>query len=127
MRKNHTRVRNKLLYMRSCLIDTAHLIIHIIDLTAAPYLTVDCLSYHFIVVLGNKCLNRHPVYRRFLNDAHIPDSYKAHMKRSGDRRCTQRQNVNIFLELFNFFFVRNSKPLLLINYQKPQILIFHIL
>ena len=43
------------------------------------------------------------------------------MKRSWNRRRRQRQDIDSFLHLLNFFLMSHPKPLLLINNQKTQI------
>ena len=49
------------------------------------------------------------------------------MKCSWNRGSRQRQHINIFFQLLDFLFMGNAKALLLINDQKPQISVFHIL
>ena len=76
------------------------------------------IMYRFIHDIS---LDRKPVHRRLLQDAHVTDSNQAHMKRSWNRRRRQRQDIDSFLHLLNFFLMSHPKPLLLINNQKTQI------
>ena len=48
------------------------------------------------------------------------------MKGSGNRRCRQRQHVNVGTKVFDLLFICHAKALLLINNQKSQIFILHI-
>ena len=49
------------------------------------------------------------------------------MQRARDRRRGQAHHIYIFLELLDLFFVVDAEPLLLVDDQKPQILIADIL
>ena len=72
-------------------------IINVIYLAAPRHFPMYRLPNHFFIVFHHIGLNRNPVYRRFFQHAHIPDTCQAHMKGSGNRSCRQSQDINIFL------------------------------
>ena len=88
---------------------------------------MDRLADHLVVVLHDVRLDRNTVHRRLLENAHVADPDKAHMKSSRNRRCCQGQNVHILLHLLDLFLMSHTEPLLLINDQKSKVLKLHIL
>ena len=118
--------RNELLDLSCNLLDVLDTIIYIVNLSAPRKLTIDRLANHLLVVLHHISLDWNSVNRRFFEHAHITDSDKAHMQSPRNRRRRHCQNIDIFLELFDFLFVRDTKALFLIDDQKTEILEFHI-
>ena len=88
---------------------------------------MDRLADHFVVVLHDIGLDRNAVHRRLLENTHVTDPDKAHMKCSRNRRCCQCQNVHILLHLLDLFLMSHTEPLLLIDDQKSKVLKLHIL
>ena len=126
MCKGNICFRNKFLHLRSNISDIADTVINIIYLSMSGQLSDNCFPDHFIIVFAYKCLDRLSVIWRFFQDAHISDPDQAHMQRSWNRRCRQRQNIYAFFHFLDFFLVCYAKSLLFIHNQQPQILIFHI-
>ena len=123
----HICIRHKFLDLRchfSYILDT---VIDIVHLSLAGNFSFDCLPDHLIILLHHIGLDRHPVNWCFFQHTHVTDSDQTHMKRSGNRCCRKCQNINIFLQLFDLFFMLYSKTLFLINDQKSQIFKCHIL
>ena len=118
--------RNELLNLSCNLLDILDAVIYIVDLSAPRKLTVHRLADHLLVVLHHIGLDRNSVNRRFFEHAHIADSDETHVQGTRNRCRRHRQNIDIFLELFDFLFVRDTKALFLIDDQKTEILEFHI-
>ena len=93
----HICIRNKLLNVCSRLINASYTVVYIVYLTVSGKLSCDCLSYHLVIMLCNESLYRNTVNRRLLKYTHIPDSRKAHVKRSWHRSRTERKYINIVL------------------------------
>jgi len=127
MCKCHICLRYQILEKGRHFRDRVDTVIYIVDLPASGKLTPDRFPHHFFIIFHDKRLDRHTVIRCFFQNTHIPDSHKAHVERTRDRGCCQRQNIYIFLELLDLFLVGNTKTLFLINDQKPQILKRHVL
>ena len=103
------------------LVDVIDTVVDIINLSAPRQLPVNRLAHHLVVVLHDVGLNRQAVYRRFLQNTHVPDADEAHMQGTWNRRRRQRQNIHIFLEFLDLFLMRHTETLFLVDDQKPQI------
>ena len=127
MGKIHPGFRNQLADPKGNLVNICHPVINVINLSSSPKLSSDCLANGLLVILHNISLNRHTVHRRLLQHAHVTDSDHAHMEGSGNRRCSQGKHINILFQLLDLLLMGNAETLLLINDQKPQIPVLHIL
>ena len=87
MGKIHSRIRQKLRDPCRHICNIIHAVINIINLTASSKLTVDCLSYRFLIILHNICLNRNTIHRRLFQDTHVADTDHTHMECSRNRCC----------------------------------------
>ena len=125
--KGHRRLRHQCRDMVRDLIDSLDPVIHIVHLSAPGQLPVDGLPHHLVIIFHYIGLDRHPVHRRLLQNAHISDPDQAHMEGSGNRRRRQRQNVHVLLHLLDLFLMGHAEPLLLVDDQESQALKFHIL
>jgi len=83
---------------------------------------VDCFSDKFLIVGGN-CRNyTSPVQGRRRQRAYIAQPQKRHMQCPRNRRGSHCKNINVDTQFFESFFMFDPEPLLLVDYQKPQIL-----
>ena len=109
------------------LLNICNPVVYIIHLSASGHLPSDGLPNHLLVVFHYIGLNRHSVYRRLFQNAHVPYSGQTHMQGPGNRRGSQRQDVHIFLQLLNLFFVGYAEALFLVNNQQSQVFKFQVL
>ena len=72
-------------------------------------------------MLDNIGLNGLSVLRSFFKHRHITDSRHRHVERSRNRGCRQGQHIDSGEKRFEFFFLSNSEPLLLVNDDKTEI------
>ncbi len=126
MRKCNDCLWHKARYLIGDLLNVVDAIVHIINLSLSGQLTHDRLAYHLLIVLHNIRLDRLAFSRRFLQDAHVPDSHKAHVQRPRNRCRRQRQHIYILFDLFDLLLVAHAESLLLVDDQKSQILVLHI-
>ena len=96
MRIDHPRFRHQRLNLCRDLIDIADPVVDIVDLTVARHLSPDCLADNLVAVLHDIGLNRQTVHRSLFQNAHVTDSGQRHVESPRNRRCGQRQNVDIF-------------------------------
>ena len=122
MCKRNICLRHKLLDFCRNLVYIPYLIIYIVNLSFSRKLPVYRFPDKLLIIFHNISLYRDPVHRWFLKNTHIPYSNKAHMESTRDRCSSQCKHIHIYLKLFYLLFVGNTKTLLLIYYQKPQIL-----
>ena len=97
MSKIHPCIRHQLRNTQGNICNIRHSIINIINLSASAQFPVDSLSDCLFIIFHNICLDRHSVHRRLLQDTHIPDSDQAHMKSTGNGRCSQCKDIHILL------------------------------
>ena len=109
------------------LVDVADTVIYVIYLSATGKFPVNGLPDHLVIILHHVRLDRHTVHRRFLQNTHITNSHQTHVQCPGNRSRRQRENIDIFLQLFDLLFMCHTEPLLLIDNQKPQIFKLDIL
>ena len=121
MCKINSRIWNK--FRETCchICNVIHPVVYIINLSVSSKFSVDRLPDNFFIIFHNVGLNWDTIHRRLFQNTHIADSDHAHMKSSWDRSCRQCQYINIFLELFDFFFMGNTKSLFFIDDQKAQV------
>ena len=125
--KRHICLGYKLLQPVRDIRNRLHAVVDIINLSFPRQFPVHGCPYHFLVIFTHIRLNGHPVHGRLLQNAHIADSRQTHMQRPWNRRRAQSQNIHTGLQLFDLLLVRHAEALFLINDQKPQVFIFHIL
>ena len=115
-----TKLRSYILYRVDSVID-------IVNLSATIYFPVNCLLNKLYIILHNICLNRHSVYRCFLQEAYIPESHHTHMKSSRYRSSSKCKHIYAYLHLFNLLLMLHSESLLLIYDKQSEVFKFHIL
>ena len=127
MRKAHICIRHELLDRVRHIRNRLDTVIDIVNLPAPRKFTVNRLANHFFIVFTDKSLDRLAILRCFLEHTHIADADQAHVHGTWNRRRRQCQNIHIFLQLLDFFFMCHAEPLLLIDNQKAKIFELHIL
>jgi len=121
VRNSYPRLRNSFFYHHSFMLNCFHIIMQIIALSAAIYLTLHCFLQNFSVVFNNISLNRVPFARCFFNKAHISYPAHCHIESSRNRGSRKSKYIHSRKFLFNFFLLCNTEALLFINYKKSQI------
>ena len=114
-------LRHQFLHLFRHIRDRGHMIVDKIDLSVPGQLSADRLPDGLLIVLHDKGLDRKPVLRRFLQDAHIPDPGEAHVERARDRRGRQRQNVHFLAQLLDLLLMGDAEALLLVHDQQAQV------
>ena len=98
-----------------------------IHLSVARHLKINSVRNNFCTKGVYLRLDGIAVGRRCLDDAQVAGSNQRELQRSGDRRCTHRQRVNVGFHLAQLLFCRYAKLLLFIYNEQPQISEFHVL
>ena len=127
MRNRDFHISQPLLELRRALVDRFDPVVEIIHLPAAGQLPANRLVQNPVAVLEDEGLHRVPVVRRLLDGRHVAKSGERHVKRPGDRRRRQRQNIDSARNFLQPLLVAHAEALLLVDDQKPQILEMHIL
>ncbi len=123
----HRKLRHQLLHVRRDFLDIFHTIIYIIHLPLPGALPLNGLPHHLVIVFHDISLDRHPLSRGLLQDAHIPDPDEAHMERPWNRSRRQRHHIHVIFHLFYLFLVLYAETLLLVNDEQAKVLKFQII
>src|SRR5713226_8965245 len=91
------------------------------DLALPLQFTIDCVANDPLIIGGDHRLHGQSVERRGLNRGHVFYAYKRKVERARNRRGGERQDVDKFEELFEFFFMENAEALLLVDDDEAEI------
>ena len=108
-------------------IDRLHAIVDDVNLAAALQFEVDGILDNRRFELHDDRLNGQTIARRGLDDGHVAQAAQRHVQRSGDRRRRHRDNVHLFLDLLQPFFVGHTEALLFVDDHQTEILKLHVL
>ena len=103
------------------------MIVDQVNLSSARHFPCDRFADGLLTVLHDKCLNRQPVLRRFLQHAHVANADQTHVQRARDRRRRQRQDIDILFHFLDLLLVRHAEALFLVDDQKTKAVKLHIL
>ena len=111
---------------RRNILDRLHAVVQIEDLPAACKLAPDGFADDDVVMLEHIGLHGQPILRRLIQHGHVADAAHRHIQRARDRRCRQRQHINVLRHLLEFFLLRNAEALLLVHDEQTEILELHV-
>ena len=108
-------------------VDGLHPVVQVVHLTAAAEFSLDGVADGGFVVLRHIGLDRMPVHRRVLDDAHVTDPAHCHVQRSRDRGSGKGEHIHIGELLLEFLLVGNTEALLLVDDEQSQFLELNVL
>ena len=91
------------------------------NLTLPLEFAIDRVANEPLIVPGHDRFHRQAIQWRGLNRGHVFYADERKVKRARDWRGGQRQDVDEFEELFEFFFVQNAEALLLVDHDEAEI------
>ena len=127
VRIGDTRRRHHVLHALRHIGYRRYVIVDQVNLSSARHFPCDRFADGLLAVLHDKCLNRQPVLRRFLQYAHVAYPDQTHVQRARDRRRCQRQDIDILFHFLDLLLVRHAEALFLVDDQKTQAVKLHIL
>jgi len=101
-------------------LDRAHAVVHVIDLAFALQLSAHRLGYELVVVGRDVGLDRLALLGRCLDHAHVADPAHRHVQRARDRRCRQRQDVELRAQLLEPLLLHHSEAVLFVDDQQAE-------
>ena len=113
--------RGQCLQFRRNLPNTVHAVMHEVHLPTALQFLLERRLNQFLIPVRDHGLNRHAIFRRRLNHAHIAQPGQRHVQRARNRRGGHGQHVHLLAHLFQPLFVPNAKALFLVHNQQSQI------
>ena len=108
-------------------VDALDAVVHEVDLAAAFHLFLDSRAQEFFIPSGNDRLDRHAIFGRRLDDAHVAQTEQRHVQGTRDGRGRHGQDVDFFAQLLQPFFVAHAEALLFVDDDQAQIAELHVL
>ena len=91
-----------------------HPVMDIINAAAPAQFPFQGFLNHALVIFRHVSFHRQTIFRRRLNDTHIPAVDQRHMQCTGNGCRRQGQYIDTLFPLFDFFFLRYAKALFFI-------------
>ena len=95
--------------------DVLYLVVQVKDLSSATQLAVNRLGDHAVVVVDDVGLDRVSVLRRLVEGGNVPQPAHGHVQRARNGRRGKRENIHRRVFLFEFFLLRHTESLLLVD------------
>ena len=124
---DNPRLRNQRLQLRRNLPDALHAIVDEINLPAALQFLLQRRLNQFFIPARDHGLNRHAIFGRRFNHAHVAQSHQRHVQRARNRCRRHGQHVHLFAHLLDAFFVPHAETLFFVHNQQSEIGKFQIL
>ncbi len=106
---------HELLNLAADLVDRFHAVMDEIDLAAALQLQLDRRAYQLFVELRHHGLDRHAIFRRRLDHAHIAQPDQRHVQRARNRRRRHGKHIDLAPHLLQPLFVANAETLFFVH------------
>ena len=119
--------RHSLLQFSGDHVDVVYPVVHEVHLPAPLDFAHYGFAHQTFVEFRDVGLDRQPLLRRRLHRRHIPQRAERHVKRARDRSRRKGQHVHLAAHLLQVLLVRHAEPLLLIDYDEPEVLEANVL
>ena len=126
VRHAHARLGRGLVHACHSVIDGLDAVGHVVHLSAATHLQANRRAHHVGVVLPHVHDHGTTPGRRRGDQAHIAHAARGHLHGSRDRRCREREHVNLLAQVLELLLVLHAKALFLVNDHQAQVLGVHI-
>ena len=115
------RFRHQFLQLGGDLPDAVHAVVDEIDLAAALEFLLDRGLNQLLVPAGDHGLNRHAVFGRRLDHAHVAQADQRHVQRARDGRGRHGEHVDLLAHLLDAFFVADAEALFFVDDQQAEV------
>ena len=115
VRHAHARLGRGLVHARHGIIDGLDAVGHVVHLTAAAHLQANRRTHHVGVVLPHVHDHGTTPGRRCGDQAHVAHSARGHLHGSRNRRCREREHIDLLAQVLELLLVLHTKALLLVN------------
>ena len=126
VRHAHARLGRGLVHARHGVVDGLDAVGHVIHLTAAAHLQANRRTHHVGVVLPHVHDHGTTPGRRCGDQAHVAHATRGHLHGSRNRRCREREHVDLLAQVFELLLVLHTKALLLVDDHHAQVLGVHV-
>ena len=107
---------------RGDFVDGFDAVVDEVDLAAAFELKLDGRADDLLVELGDHGLNRHAVFGRRFDDAHVAQADQRHVQRARDGRGRHGEHVDLLAHLFQALLVAHAEALLFVDDEQAEVL-----
>ena len=114
-------LRNQFLQLGGDLPDALDAVVDEVDLAAAFEFLLDRGLDEFVVPAGDDGLNRHAVFGRSLDDAHVAQADQRHVQRARDGRGRHGEDVDLLAHLLDAFFVAHAEALFFVDDEQAEV------
>ena len=76
---------------------------------------------------GHDSLDRHAIFGRRLDDAHVAQSEQRHVQRARNRRGRHGEHVHLFAKLLQPLFVAHAEALFFVDDHEAEVVELHVL
>ena len=122
----HARLGRGLVHARHSIIDGLDAVGHVVHLAAAAHLQANRRAHHVGVVLPHVHDHGTAPGRRCGDQAHVAHTARGHLHGSRNRRCREREHVDLLAQVFELLLVLHAKALFLVDDHQAQVLGVHI-
>ena len=123
---DHARRWDEFLDLGGDFVDGLDAVVHEVDLAAALQLDLDRRAHELLVEFRDDGLDRHAVFGRRVDDAHVAQADQRHVQRARDWRGRHGEHVDLAAHLLEAFFVAHAEALLFIDNQQAEIVKLHV-
>ena len=113
--------RNQFLQLGGDFPDAVDAVVDEVDLAAAFEFLFDRRLDEFVVPAGDDGLNRHAVFGRSFDDAHIAQADQRHVQRARNRRGRHGEHVDLLAHLLDALFVADAEALFFVDDQQAEV------
>ena len=122
----HARLGRGLVHARHGIVDGLDAVGHVVHLAAAAHLQANRRTHHVGVVLPHVHDHGTTPGRRCGDQAHVAHAARGHLHGSRNRRCREREHVDLLAQVFELLLVLHTKALLFVDDHHAQVLGVHI-
>ena len=108
-------------------VDALHAVVHEVHLPAALQLLLDGRANQLLVPGRHHRLDRHAVFGRRLDHAHVAQAEQRHVQRARNRRGRHGEHVHFLAKLLEPLLVAHAEALLLIDDDQAEVAELHVL
>ena len=109
------------------LVDALHAIVHKVHLPAALQLLLDRRAEQLLVPRRHHGLNRHAVFGRRLDHAHVAQPQQRHVQGARNGRGRHGEHVHLFAKLLQPLLVADAEALFFVHDDQPEIAELYVL
>ena len=122
MRHAHARLGRGLVHARHGVVDGLDAVGHVVHLAAATHLQANRRAHHIGVVLPHVHDHGATPGRRRGDQTHVAHAARGHLHGSRNRRCREREHVDLLAQILELLLVLHTKALLFVDDHHAQVL-----